>query len=51
MTALAIVWPAFVEWHGWIVDPAPASTAGICSEPENPYECGAPDLVQLGTTK
>ena len=48
---LAAVWPALVEWHGWIVDPVPASTAGICSEPENPYECGAPDLIQLGATK
>jgi len=44
---LAMVWPELVRWHGWIVDPAPASTVGICAEPENPYECGAPDLVTL----
>ena len=46
---LAIVWPALVDWHDWIVDPASPSTVGIASEPENPYECGAPDLVSIDT--
>ena len=42
-----IVWPALQQWHEWPVDPAPVSTVGIAKEPENPYECGAPDLVTL----
>ena len=42
------VWPALIEWHNWIVDEVPAEMFGICAEPENPYECGAPDqLVNL----
>ncbi|MEZ6093412.1 MAG: molecular chaperone TorD family protein [Pirellulaceae bacterium] len=44
---LSVVWPALVKWHDWTVDPAPPSTVGISAEPESPYECGAPDLVQL----
>jgi TorA maturation chaperone TorD len=48
---LELVWPELVKWHRWIVDPSPASTAGICGEPENPYECGAPDLVSLNSDK
>ena len=44
---LSLVWPTLVNWHDWTVDPAPSSTVGLCEEPENPYECGAPDLVPL----
>lgn len=47
---LALAWAALIEWHNWIVDPSPASNAGICSEPESPYECGAPDLIQISRT-
>lgn len=46
---LSRIWNALVQWHDWTIDPAPASTAGMACEPENPYECGAPDLVNLGT--
>ena len=45
-SVLQLAWPALVQWHGWIVDPA-AHTCNIDDEPENPYECGAPDLVSL----
>jgi TorA maturation chaperone TorD len=41
------VWPALIAWHGWVVDGLPADAFGICEEPENPYECGAPGLVNL----
>lgn len=46
---LKIVWPALVRWHDWTVDPAPPGPVGFGEEPENPYECGAPDLVALET--
>ncbi len=45
---LMVVWPALITWHEWVVDPPTPSTVGIAAEPENPYECGAPDLVTLG---
>lgn len=45
---LALVWTALVDWHEWEIDP-PTTAAGFTDEPENPYECGAPDLVQLRT--
>lgn len=41
------VWPALIVWHGWVVDGLPADSFGRCEEPENPYECGAPGLVNL----
>ncbi len=44
-----LVWRALVNWHDWTVDPAPTGTTGVTREPENPYECGAPDLVTLET--
>jgi TorA maturation chaperone TorD len=47
--SLLFAWPALVKWHDWIVDPASPSTVGLAAEPESPYECGAPDLVTLGT--
>ncbi len=45
-------WPSLIAWHAWIVDPAPANSVGIVAEPEDPYECGGPDLVSIksGTT-
>lgn len=46
---LALVWTAFIDKHEWRVDPPTAAAAGFTDEPENPYECGAPDLVQLRT--
>jgi TorA maturation chaperone TorD len=45
---LALAWSSLIEYHKWTVDPPPI-TIGICDEPENPYECGAPDLVTLHT--
>ncbi len=44
---LAVTWMSLVQYHNWTVDPTPASTVGIGDEPDDPYECGAPDLVQL----
>jgi TorA maturation chaperone TorD len=41
------VWPDLIAWHGWVVDGLPAEAVGVCEEPENPYECGAPGLVNL----
>jgi hypothetical protein len=41
------VWPAMIAWHGWVVDGLPEGFLGISEEPENPYECGAPGLVDL----
>ncbi len=48
---LACVWQSLITHHGWIVDPSPASTVGICDEPDDPYECGAPDLVTLDSAQ
>jgi hypothetical protein len=36
-----------IAWHQWVVDELPADLIGIGDEPENPYECGAPGLVNL----
>ncbi len=41
------IWPAMVQWHRWVVDPPIPGGIGIVEEPEDPYECGAPDLVEL----
>lgn len=46
---LHLVWPALVKWHDWIVDPEGPSMVRPGDEPENQFECSAPDLVNLET--
>jgi TorA maturation chaperone TorD len=50
-TLVANVWQSLIAWHGWTVDPVASRTVGLCDEPEDPYECGAPDLVTLTAGK
>jgi len=47
---LESVWNALIQFHDWTVDMITTNPVGFCDEPENPYECGAPDLVQLDTS-
>lgn len=44
---LAGIWSALVDWQEWTVDPPGPGAVGFTDEPDDPYECGAPDLVQL----
>ncbi|MGI9457399.1 MAG: molecular chaperone TorD family protein [Aeoliella sp.] len=44
---LETVWSSLINYHAWPVDEAPTSPMGICEEPDDPYDCGAPDLVSL----
>ena len=50
-TLLASVWHSLIDFHDWTVDPSTSCTIGICDEPEDPYDCGAPDLVTLNAKK
>jgi len=45
---LEAVWLALIEFHSWTVDAAVTNFVGIGDDPDDPYECGAPDLVTLG---
>jgi TorA maturation chaperone TorD len=42
------VWNAMVDFHGWTIDTITTNPVGIGDELEDPYECGAPDLVTIG---
>ncbi|RMF41592.1 MAG: hypothetical protein D6753_09330 [Planctomycetota bacterium] len=41
------LWHAMAECHGWVLDPNPPLRSVPGQEPEEAYECGAPDVVAL----
>lgn len=41
------LWEHLTEYHDWPVDPVANAPLPPDTEPDDPYECGAPDLVQL----
>lgn len=47
---LGTLWDSLVRYHGWEIDSQPCLRSDPGREPENVYECGAPDLVQLQET-
>ncbi|MEQ1827182.1 MAG: molecular chaperone TorD family protein [Pirellula sp.] len=44
-----MLWSQLTEFHAWPIDPVSNAPLAPTIEPEDPYECGAPDLVQLQT--
>jgi TorA maturation chaperone TorD len=47
-TWLVMLWDGLTAYHGWPADERTGSAIEPQHEPENPYECGAAGLVQLG---
>lgn len=47
-TWLVMLWDALTAVHAWPVDPRPAERIEVQQDIENPYECAAGGLVQLG---
>ncbi len=45
------MWTALIEYHEWETDPQPVLRSDPGREPEDVYECGAADLVQLEKSK
>lgn len=43
-----LLWKQLTEYHDWPVDPVADSPLPLAAEPEDPYECGSPDVVPLG---
>lgn len=46
---LMVLWNQLTEFHHWPVDPISNAPLAPTIDAEDPYECGAPDLVQLQT--
>lgn len=44
---LMVLWEALAELHAWPADRLPDQHMQPITDPENPYECGAPDLHQI----
>ena len=44
---LIVLWTKLTEFHAWPMDSVPEPRLTPSIDPEDPYECGAPDLVQL----
>ncbi len=44
---LMMLWAALTEHHAWPVDAILETPLAPNIDPENPYECAAPDLIQL----
>jgi TorA maturation chaperone TorD len=44
---LKVLWDSLTELHQWPIDQVPDQHLEPAVEPENPYECGAPDLHQI----
>jgi hypothetical protein len=47
---LLMFWGALAAAHAWPVDPENVPMLSPRVDPEDPYECGAPDLVTLQAT-
>ncbi|MEX1027611.1 MAG: molecular chaperone TorD family protein [Candidatus Paceibacterota bacterium] len=44
---LMLLWAHLTEFHNWPIDPVPNAPLAPATDPENPYECDAPDVVPL----
>lgn len=44
---LMLLWTRLTVYHAWPVDPVPVTPLTPQIDPESPYECAAPDLIQL----
>ncbi len=44
---LFVLWQALTDLHAWPIDSLPEHHMQPITDPENPYECGAPDLHQI----
>jgi hypothetical protein len=44
---LLLLWTRLAEHNGWPMDEVPDRPMTPAMDPEDPYECGAPDLIQL----
>lgn len=45
---LMLLWKQLTEYHDWPGDPVGDYLLPLAAEPDDPYECGSPDVVQLG---
>ncbi|TWU45828.1 Nitrate reductase delta subunit [Novipirellula aureliae] len=46
---VTVLWHSLTELHNWPIDPLPEGHLKPIVDPEDPYECGAPDLHQIQT--
>jgi TorA maturation chaperone TorD len=44
---LLVLWQSLTDLHAWPIDLLPVHHMQPITDPENPYECGAPDLHQI----
>lgn len=44
---LLVMWQSLTDWHAWPIDQPPGQRLKPIVDPDDPYECGAPDLHQL----
>lgn len=47
---LTVLWMELTSQHDWPIDQVPPPVQPPRVDPEDPYECGAPDLVNIQTT-
>lgn len=44
---LLVLWQSLTDHHDWPIDALPTQRLKPIVDPDDPYECGAPDLHQI----